>query len=85
MASARAKELQVANLKTYQDDATVMKNSGDDFSLVLGCNLIDRLPDPKKWIDLTKTKVSKDGIIIVCDPYTWLEDYTPKSKWLGGF
>ena len=85
MASARATELGVTNMKVYQDDATEMKKSGTNFDVVLGCNLIDRLPDPMKWIELTKQKVSKDGIIIVCDPYTWLEDYTPKSKWLGGF
>ena len=54
-----------------------MTKSGDDFDLVLGCNLIDRLPDPLKWIELTKQKVSKNGVIIICDPYSWLEEYTP--------
>ena len=58
MASARATELGVTNIKVYQDDATEMTKSGNNYDVVLGCNLIDRLPDPMKWIELTKHKVS---------------------------
>jgi len=31
-----------------------MTKSGSEFDVVLGCNLIDRLPDPSKWIELAK-------------------------------
>jgi len=24
------------------------------------------------------------GFLILLSPYTWLQDYTPKDKWLGG-
>ena len=69
--------MKINNVKVYQDDAMEMTKSGDDFDLVLGCNLIDRLSDPLKWLELSKQKVSKNGVIIICDPYSWLEEYTP--------
>ena len=62
-----------------------MTKSGNNYDVVLGCNLIDRLPDPSQWIELAKQKVSKDGIIINCSPYTWLEEFTPINKWIGGY
>jgi hypothetical protein len=24
------------------------------------------------------------GLLVITSPYTWLEEYTPKQKWLGG-
>ena len=24
-------------------------------------------------------------MLVILSPYTWLEDYTPKENWLGGF
>ena len=58
MATAKVQELKITNLKVYQDDAMEMMKSGDNFDLVLGCNFIDRVSDPLKWLELTKQKVS---------------------------
>lgn len=62
-----------------------MVNTGSDYNVVLGSNLIDRLSEPLKWINLAKQKVSKDGIVIICDPSTWLDEFTAIDKWIGGF
>jgi hypothetical protein len=24
------------------------------------------------------------GLLVITSPYTWLEEYTPREKWLGG-
>ena len=24
------------------------------------------------------------GLLVITSPYTWLEDYTPRAKWIGG-
>lgn len=26
-----------------------------------------------------------NGVLILTSPYTWSEDFTPKTKWLGGY
>ena len=31
------------------------------------------------------TCLTKDGLLVLLSPYTWLEDYTPKENWLGGY
>jgi len=46
--------------------------------------LFDRLPDPEKFLNDVAKFILPDGILIILSPYTWLQDYTPKEKWLGG-
>ncbi|MBV9658914.1 MAG: putative 4-mercaptohistidine N1-methyltransferase [Verrucomicrobia bacterium] len=56
------------------------------FDMVLAINLIDRLPAPGKFLAALPALVQPGGgRLILASPYTWLEEYTPKSEWLGGF
>jgi putative 4-mercaptohistidine N1-methyltranferase len=55
------------------------------FDLVLLANLIDRLPDPQKCLEAMNHLVRPGGQLIITSPYTWLESFTPKEKWLGGY
>ena len=55
------------------------------FDFVLMANLIDRLPDPRKCLENINSIVAPNGILAITSPYTWLEEYTPRTKWLGGF
>jgi hypothetical protein len=48
-------------------------------------NLIDRLNDPKQCLQSLRELVLPGGQLIITSPYTWLDDYTPKDRWLGGF
>jgi hypothetical protein len=50
MINEKAKNDNIKNMKIYFDDACEMKNTGDNFDVIVGSNLIDRLPDPIKWI-----------------------------------
>jgi hypothetical protein len=29
--------------------------------------------------------VNKGGIVVMATPFSWLEEFTPRSKWLGGY
>ena len=54
------------------------------FDLILLANLIDRLPDPARCLERLPEFLSPGGWLIITSPYTWLEDYTPRAKWLDG-
>ena len=47
-------------------------------------NLIDRLPDPARCLARLPGMVAEGGWLIITSPYTWLEEYTPREKWLDG-
>ncbi|KPI84514.1 hypothetical protein ABL78_6424 [Leptomonas seymouri] len=68
----------------YPDVTYWQAKKGEKFDGVLCLNLIDRVPDPQRLIDSFGRLVEKDGVLILADPYSWWEDATPKSKWLGG-
>jgi hypothetical protein len=30
-------------------------------------------------------RINKGGLLILTSPYTWLEEFTSRDKWIGGF
>ena len=52
------------------------------YSCITGANLIDRLPDPTAFLTTLPHIVQAGGIVVLASPYTWLEQYTPRHKWL---
>jgi len=53
------------------------------FDLVLAANLIDRLPDPKRFLKkILPSLVKPGGIVLLTSPYTWSSEFTPRSRWL---
>ena len=69
----------------WQGDACNLKDHFCSYDLILATNLIDRLYDPKLFLDDVAHRLNENGVLILTSPYTWLEDFTPKDKWLGGF
>jgi putative 4-mercaptohistidine N1-methyltranferase len=65
-------------------DATELPAGIGQFEVVLAANLIDRVKSPRKLLASFSRLVRPGGHLILCSPYTWLEDFTPKSEWLGG-
>ena len=47
-------------------------------------NLIDRLRQPKRFLQDIIPMIRSGGLLVLSSPYTWLEDFTPKENWLGG-
>ena len=68
-----------------QGDATFLRDGLGQFDVVLIANLIDRLPCPTKCLKQLPDFVAAGGQLIIASPCTWLEDYTPKTEWLGGY
>jgi putative 4-mercaptohistidine N1-methyltranferase len=67
-----------------QGDACNLKPLFSDYDLVFCGNLLDRLYDPELFLDSIESRINEGGYLVLTSPYTWLEDYTAKEKWLGG-
>ena len=48
-------------------------------------NLLCRLPDPVACLNGLKDIVNPGGIVVMVTPFSWLTEFTPRGKWLGGF
>ncbi len=68
-----------------QGDACNLKDIYTSYDLIFCSNLIDRLYYPQKFLDDIPSRVNKDGLLVLLSPYTWLEEYTLKENWLGGY
>lgn len=67
-----------------QGDACNLKPSFKDYNLIFCGNLIDRLYDPALFLRSIGARLVQGGILVLTSPYTWLEEFTQKDKWLGG-
>lgn len=76
---------QVPTPEFLQGDACNLKPQLTDYDLVFAANLIDRLYDPAQFLDEIHHRVNAGGLLMIASPYTWLEEHTPRSAWLGGF
>jgi len=69
-------------------DACRLKDEVDQlgsFDGALLANLLCRLPDPVACLDGLGKLLRPGGAAVILTPFSWLEDFTPKSKWLGGY
>jgi putative 4-mercaptohistidine N1-methyltranferase len=54
------------------------------YDLVLAANLIDRLPEPGKFLAGIHKVLVVGGLLVITSPYNWLEHFTTRHQWLGG-
>ncbi|MEQ1789960.1 MAG: putative 4-mercaptohistidine N1-methyltransferase, partial [Rickettsiales bacterium] len=73
------------NIHFTQGDACNLAEKFTDYDLVFAGNLIDRLYDPSQFLSLMKNRIRAGGLLVITSPYTWLENFTNREKWLGGF
>ncbi|MDD2450737.1 MAG: 5-histidylcysteine sulfoxide synthase [Sulfurovum sp.] len=69
----------------WQGDACNLKPVHQGFDLIFAGNLIDRLYDPGKFLDTLAERLNEEGVLVLTSPNTWMEEYTPKEKWIGGY
>lgn len=69
----------------HQGDACDLKPEFTGYDLVLAGNLIDRLYQPSLFLENIHKRINELGLLVIASPYTWLEEYTPKEHWVGGF
>lgn len=68
-----------------QSDACNLLDKFTDYDLVFAGDLLERLYDPSKFLELIKNRIRTTGLLVLASSYTWQEKYTPREKWLGGF
>ncbi len=82
-------ELDYENLKEkvsfWQGDACNLKANFNSYDMVMATNLIDRLYNPRLFLDTIDTRLNRDGVLVIASPYTWQESSTKKEFWLGGY
>ena len=69
----------------WQGDACNLKQNFNEYDLILATNLIDRLYNPRLFLDTVDERMNKNGILVITSPYTWQESSTSKELWLGGY
>jgi putative 4-mercaptohistidine N1-methyltranferase len=77
-------DLQTDRVRFERGDACNLRTDIGMFDFVLMANLIDRLPDPASCLARLPQIISSGGWLAITSPYTWLEEYTPREKWLDG-
>lgn len=66
-------------------DAQKLPSRLGRFDVALLLNLIDRLPDPRVALQrLIDNHLNPGAQLLIASPYTWLPDFTPPDRWLGG-
>jgi len=81
----------MSKVNFFQGDACLLSDYVDNkkgfgtFDGVILSNLLCRLPDPLACLNAMPKLVNKGGVVVLVTPFTWLEEFTPKSRWLGGF
>lgn len=63
-------------------DALALRPGLGSFDCVLAANLLDRVPEPARLLRGFAGLVRPGGQLVLTSPYTWMEDYTPRSEWL---
>lgn len=74
----------------FKGDATQIGQMAVDGRLstydgIIMSNLMCRLPDPLACLNSLSRVVNKGGVVVMVTPFSWLEQFTPRGKWLGGF
>ncbi|WP_136806095.1 5-histidylcysteine sulfoxide synthase [Desulfosediminicola flagellatus] len=72
-------------IEFHQADAANLKARFTGYDLVLAANLIDRMVNPAMLLTTIHERINSGGLLVLASPYTWLETFTKKDKWIGGF
>jgi putative 4-mercaptohistidine N1-methyltranferase len=75
----------VHKVSFWQGDACNLKPNFTAYDLIMATNLIDRLYNPRLFLDTVDERLNDDGLLMLTSPYTWQESSTKKEFWLGGY
>jgi len=73
------------NVSFWQGDACNLKPNFSGYDFIMATNLIDRLYEPKLFLESVHERLSDGGVLMLTSPYTWQESSTKKELWLGGY
>jgi len=69
----------------FSGDALSLPREFSGYDLIFAGNLIDRLKNPRLFLSSIHQRLVPGGLLVLTSPYTWLDEFTPHSEWLGGF
>ncbi|WP_232370840.1 5-histidylcysteine sulfoxide synthase [Desulfogranum marinum] len=69
----------------FQADASNLKPRFTGYDLIVAANLLDRLYDPRTFLTTIHERLHPGGLLVLTSPYTWLDEFTKKENWIGGF
>lgn len=76
----------VANkVNFFVGDACKTGEMSSTYDGIIMSNLLCRLPDPIACLNGLSGIVNKGGVVVMVTPFSWLTEFTPRGKWLGGF
>jgi 5-histidylcysteine sulfoxide synthase/putative 4-mercaptohistidine N1-methyltranferase len=81
------KAIDRTRVRFEQGDACALPLHLKDFDAVLMANVLCRLPDPVACLERMQgvnALVKKGGVLVMTTPFSWLEEYTPKTHWVEG-
>ncbi|MBN2292471.1 MAG: 5-histidylcysteine sulfoxide synthase [Pirellulales bacterium] len=74
----------IERVEFWQGDATNLKPQFTGYDLILSANMLDRLYEPKRFLQTIHDRMNMGGVLVLTSPYTWLEEFTKKENWPGG-
>jgi len=69
----------------HQADAANLKPRFTGYNLILAANLIDRMVNPIRFLTTVHERLEPGGLLVITSPYTWLEEFTKREQWVGGY
>ncbi|RMF16307.1 MAG: putative 4-mercaptohistidine N1-methyltransferase [Gammaproteobacteria bacterium] len=78
-------DVTASRVECLQGDAHHLPPELSGFDLIVCANLIDRLHHPEAALADIAARLNPGGVLVVTSPYTWLDDFTPRHHWLGGY
>ena len=55
------------------------------YDAILLANLLCRVPDPMACLEALPLLIKPKGVVLILTPFTWLEEFTLRDQWLGGY
>ncbi|MBI9019126.1 MAG: 5-histidylcysteine sulfoxide synthase [Phycisphaerae bacterium] len=74
----------VDKVEFFQADPSNLKSLYTGYDLILTSNLTE-MYDPQKFLETIHTRIKPGGLFVLASSYSWNEDFTEKTKFLGGF
>lgn len=87
MLACVAPEIDLSRLHFEQGDACALPLHLRGFDAVLMANVLCRLPDPVACLERMQganALVKPGGVLVMTTPFSWLEQYTKRERWLDG-
>jgi 5-histidylcysteine sulfoxide synthase/putative 4-mercaptohistidine N1-methyltranferase len=85
LASDLALEPVLHKVHFTQGDACNLLAKYTGYDLIFAGNLIDRLYEPAEFLNSIHQRLEPQGFLILTSPYTWLNEFTQRDHWVGGF